>query len=148
MMKHLLLVASITSSLSLGCGAKQASVQQKDARVVATEMTAPSIDYRRHASDRLSLLQREMLRISARLEREGTGGERTRWQQELSDIEHDRALLAMQLSHTEETPQQDWLATHGLLAELIDALYEVGARTALQIDLEMAAERRSGARSP
>lgn len=151
------LIAALESLLLLGCTASTPSAPPPDAPHVpaAGHAAAPSaapaplpppgadqpIDYHQVARARLGTLQREMHRVALRLEREGTEDQRARWRQELGDIEHDRALLAMELQLAEQTPAEEWLATHGLLALMIDTLYGVGARTAVEIDRTIDAER-------
>lgn len=86
------------------------------------------------AGQRLSSLRQEMLRVSQRLEREGSPDERARWAEQLSAIDHDCTELTSRWQQAQLLPQADRAASESRLVPMIDMLYTVNARTAAQID--------------
>lgn len=86
------------------------------------------------AKQQLQQLADETQRVSLRLEREGTLDQRERWQQELSDIEHDRKLLRDNLQAQERAREEDSTDALEAMSATIDALYAIGTHTLSEID--------------
>ena len=103
-------------------------------RAAGARSGAAALDTDTLARERLVTLRREMLRVTSRLEHEGTADQRALWQEELSDIANDCGELATQWRNAERMSQLDRAAEHARLVPLIDVLYAVNARTAAQIE--------------
>jgi hypothetical protein len=76
-----LLVVSCGAEKS-GVGAKSAEAQRQGATEFSEHAEVPSraLDPAQDARERLGMLQREMLRVASRLEREGSADQRAHWQ--------------------------------------------------------------------
>jgi hypothetical protein len=130
---------ALAALLLMSCGGQNPNVHAKGA--VAPQPHTHALERSREAHERLAMLEKEVLRLSLRLEQEGTAAQRARWRDELSDIEHDRAHLTSELQEAQRMPSEDLAAAHERLAPMIDVLLAVGTRAALEIDRSLDAER-------
>ena len=110
-----------------------AATPMPEALAVSARNAGP-LEETHFAKERLSSSRQEMLRVSARLEREGSPDERARWQEELSAIDHDCTELTGRWQNAQLLPPEDRVAMEARLTPMIDVLYAVSARTAAQID--------------